>query len=367
MYIFLCTRRLRFTAKATVQAAIDATAAAQPDTAVPFDACLPSRTVTEPPPSAALLKSNRRRIDELETMELVFPHHVQHHGTTFGGEIMAWIFCNAEHVAEAYANGPVRAHYLDEVWFRQKSTVGDRLRFRSRVNYTRGCSLEVGVRVDAWEVGGEMRHITSAFLVFEADHILEDIRHHSLVTTSTHGADTPTRERSESGAASCGITTAMRRYAAAQGRAVIRSQRTSLRLRLFPLSVPLSPVSVPDQCYANVLQAVTLHTSSDWQPLCTDAANAVDVTVRQDVRWGAPAAKADVAVDVAGVRVQPAADMHDEYFVRFETTVACDYMAVTNFLLRSDTRAQWDHDVRSNEVGEGALCEHKRTSFLNLF
>eukprot|EP00041_Stephanoeca_diplocostata_P008775 m.130575 g.130575 ORF g.130575 m.130575 type:complete len:677 (+) comp17473_c0_seq2:394-2424(+) len=358
-------RRLRFTAKATVQAAIDATTAAQS----PNAACamhVPSRAIAATPPSPALLGRNRRRIDELETMELVFPHHVQHHGTTFGGEIMAWVFSNAEHVAEAYANGPVRAHYLDEVWFRQKSTVGDRLRFRSRVNYTCGRSLEVGVRVDAWEVGGQVRHITSAFLVFEADHVLQDVRHHAARHIPAQHSDTPAqsvqnmphRDCSEETivghSASSSITTTMRRYAAAQGRAVIRSQRTSLRLRLFPLSVPLSLVSVPDQCYANVLQAVTLHTSSDWHPLCTDAANAVHVAVRQDVRWSSPAENADVATDVAGVRVQPTtsteADIHDEYFVRFETTVPCDHATVSNFLLRPETRAQWDHDVRSNEV-----------------
>lgn len=115
----------------------------------------------------------------VESIELVLPPHANHHGNTFGGQIMAWM----ETVATISASRLCRAHPLlksvDMFKFRGPSTVGDRLVFNAIVNNTFQTCLEVGVRVEAFDCQewseGQGRHINSAFLIYNAVNDKEEL------------------------------------------------------------------------------------------------------------------------------------------------------------------------------------------------
>ncbi|KAF6122886.1 acyl-CoA thioesterase 12 [Phyllostomus discolor] len=108
----------------------------------------------------------------VQSIELVLPPHANHHGNTFGGQIMAWM----ETVATISASRLCRAHPLlksvDMFKFRGPSTVGDRLVFNAIVNNTFQTCVEVGVSVEAFDCQewseGQGRHINSAFLIYNA-------------------------------------------------------------------------------------------------------------------------------------------------------------------------------------------------------
>uniref|UniRef100_A0A2K6GK70 Acyl-CoA thioesterase 12 n=1 Tax=Propithecus coquereli TaxID=379532 RepID=A0A2K6GK70_PROCO len=108
----------------------------------------------------------------VQSIELVLPPHANHHGNTFGGQIMAWM----ETVATISASRLCQAHPLlksvDMFKFRGPSTVGDRLVFNAIVNNTFQTCVEVGVRVEAFNclewAEGQGRHINSAFLIYNA-------------------------------------------------------------------------------------------------------------------------------------------------------------------------------------------------------
>uniref|UniRef100_A0A8D1NNW0 Acetyl-coenzyme A thioesterase n=1 Tax=Sus scrofa TaxID=9823 RepID=A0A8D1NNW0_PIG len=114
----------------------------------------------------------------VQSIELVLPPHANHHGNTFGGQIMAWM----ETVATISASRLCRAHpflkSVDMFKFRGPSTVGDRLVFNAIVNNTFQTCVEVGVRVEAFDCQewseGQGRHINSAFLIYNAVDDKED-------------------------------------------------------------------------------------------------------------------------------------------------------------------------------------------------
>ncbi|XP_077203609.1 acetyl-coenzyme A thioesterase [Paroedura picta] len=111
-------------------------------------------------------------LTHVQSIELVLPPHANHQGNTFGGQIMAWM----EIVAAISASRPSRFHptlkSIDMFKFRGPSTVGDRLVFNAIVNNTFHQSVEVGVRVEAYNceewAKGHARHINSAFFIFNA-------------------------------------------------------------------------------------------------------------------------------------------------------------------------------------------------------
>ncbi|XP_004678222.1 PREDICTED: acyl-coenzyme A thioesterase 12 [Condylura cristata] len=115
----------------------------------------------------------------VQSIELVLPPHANHHGNTFGGQIMAWM----ETVATISASRLCRAHpflkSVDMFKFRGPSTVGDRLVFNAIVNNTFRNCVEVGVRVEAFDCQewseGRGRHINSAFLIYHAVNDKEEL------------------------------------------------------------------------------------------------------------------------------------------------------------------------------------------------
>ncbi|XP_036385112.1 acetyl-coenzyme A thioesterase [Megalops cyprinoides] len=107
---------------------------------------------------------------KVESIELVLPPHANHHGNTFGGQIMAWMENAATVAASRLCGTYPTLRSVDMFKFRGPSTVGDRLVFKAMVNNAFQSSVEVGVRVEAYNceewTWGTPRHINSAFLIY---------------------------------------------------------------------------------------------------------------------------------------------------------------------------------------------------------
>lgn len=103
----------------------------------------------------------------VESIELVLPSHANHHQTTFGGQIMAWLVSVCTISASRLCHSAPSIVAVNGIKFCGPSSVGDRLVFRAMVNKTfDDNSMEVGCRVEALSIGGESRHINSAYLIF---------------------------------------------------------------------------------------------------------------------------------------------------------------------------------------------------------
>lgn len=97
-------RKLRFKAKETVDAAVHrhmnmVEHGASPDEA---DAGKGDRGVGN--------TSDLLSVLDFETLEIVFPQHTQHHGTTFGGVIMSWAVSCAMNCGERYEQSRRNVH-----------------------------------------------------------------------------------------------------------------------------------------------------------------------------------------------------------------------------------------------------------------
>uniref|UniRef100_A0A673M4M6 Acyl-CoA thioesterase 12 n=1 Tax=Sinocyclocheilus rhinocerous TaxID=307959 RepID=A0A673M4M6_9TELE len=113
-------------------------------------------------------------LTRVESIELVLPPHANHHGNTFGGQIMAWME-NVATVAASISTCRLCGYYpslgaVDMFRFRGPSSVGDRLVFKAMVNNAFQTSVEVGVRVEAYNCEewneGTPRHINSASMIY---------------------------------------------------------------------------------------------------------------------------------------------------------------------------------------------------------
>jgi len=104
----------------------------------------------------------------LESVELVLPPHANHHQTAFGGQVMAWMEAACTITATRLCRSHPQLQAVDEVKFRGPIKVGDRVIIKTRVNNTYDVHMEVGCRVEAYSIGGEVRHVNSAFLIFVA-------------------------------------------------------------------------------------------------------------------------------------------------------------------------------------------------------
>ncbi|NWU10249.1 ACO12 thioesterase, partial [Cephalopterus ornatus] len=111
-------------------------------------------------------------LTHVQSIELVLPPHANHHGNTFGGQIMAWMETVASISASRLCCSYPVLKSVNMFKFWGPSFVGDRLIFNAIVNNTFQNSVEVGVRVEAYDceewIKDQPRHINSAFLIFSA-------------------------------------------------------------------------------------------------------------------------------------------------------------------------------------------------------
>ena len=103
----------------------------------------------------------------VESVELVLPSQANHHQTTFGGQVMAWLVSTCTISASRLVQTSPSIIQVNGVHFLQKSSVGDRLVFKAMVNKTfDDKTFEVGCRVESISLEGNTAHINSAYLTF---------------------------------------------------------------------------------------------------------------------------------------------------------------------------------------------------------
>uniref|UniRef100_A0A8C6K4D9 Uncharacterized protein n=1 Tax=Melopsittacus undulatus TaxID=13146 RepID=A0A8C6K4D9_MELUD len=107
----------------------------------------------------------------VQSIELVQPPHANHHGNTFGGQIMAWMKTVASISAGCLCHSYPVLKSVNMFKFWGPSIVGDSVVFNAIVNNTFQ-NRQVGVRVEAYNceewIKNQARHINSAFLIFNA-------------------------------------------------------------------------------------------------------------------------------------------------------------------------------------------------------
>ena len=125
------------------------------------------------PPSPGLQKTSPqfcKAAPALVVSEIVLPQHANHHGATFGGQIMEWMARSVRIVCSRHINNrDLVCQSIDDILFVAPSEVGDRIRITTTIARTFVRTLEVECEVEAWKVGPDEnpRHINSAIWVME--------------------------------------------------------------------------------------------------------------------------------------------------------------------------------------------------------
>lgn len=188
----------------------------------------------------------------LESVELVLPPHANHHQTAFGGQVMAWIVTACTITAARLCRSTPLLRAVDEMRFRGPIKVGDRVIIKTMVNNTFNQHMEVGCRVDAYAIGGELRHVNSAFLIF----IAPDEK--GVPKTLP-----PLRANTEDG---------KRRAVEAMARKRLRFEREQIRKSVGPvIAIPWSPRISHLLNYNNIETLVKLYELTKWEEVCSSS------------------------------------------------------------------------------------------------
>lgn len=100
---------------------------------------------------------------------LVLPPDTNHHGTMFGGEVMAYIDDVATITATKHARRPVVTASTDSVDFLHPIKAGSSVRLESFVTWTHKTSMEIFVRIVSEDLlTGEKIVCATSFLTFVA-------------------------------------------------------------------------------------------------------------------------------------------------------------------------------------------------------
>ena len=125
-----------------------------------------TRTAMTPPPSMPLA-ARPVRDSQLETSELMMPHHANNLGHVFGGVILSMMDRTAGVAAQRHTRSACVTVSVDRVDFREPIHLGDLVIMKASVNWTGRTSMEIGVRVDCEDLRtGTRRHTNSCYLTF---------------------------------------------------------------------------------------------------------------------------------------------------------------------------------------------------------
>jgi len=106
----------------------------------------------------------------IQSSYLVLPNHANHHGNTFGGQIMTWMSHCVLAAATRLLRCRLRITSVDDVFFIAPSAVGDRIIVKVAANRTfvDDNVVEIGARVEAVDVAGVKRRINQAYFTVAA-------------------------------------------------------------------------------------------------------------------------------------------------------------------------------------------------------
>ena len=100
---------------------------------------------------------------------LMTPDMANFSGKVHGGALLKLLDQVAYACASRYSGAYVVTLSVDQVFFLQPIYVGELVTFKSRVNYVGTSSMEVGIRVEAEDIGTrEIRHTNSCYFTMVA-------------------------------------------------------------------------------------------------------------------------------------------------------------------------------------------------------
>jgi acyl-CoA hydrolase len=106
---------------------------------------------------------------QLTMTVLMTPDMVNFSGNVHGGHILKLLDQDAYACASRYAGSYVVTLSVDRVLFLQPIHVGELVHFLASVNYTGRTSMEIGIKVVAEDIRGELvRHANSCFFTMVA-------------------------------------------------------------------------------------------------------------------------------------------------------------------------------------------------------
>ena len=182
----------------------------------------------------------------VQSIQLVLPHHANHHQTTFGGQIMAWLVPLCTISASKLCHTVPVLVAVNGIHFSDSSYVGDRLVFKAMVNKTfDDNSMEVGCVVKATDIEGKTRDINSAYLIYV------DIDEHGKRKPLPTVVPTTIEEMKHQ------INAASRRQAEIDEKKILQSVSPAL-------SVPWTKEMSSVLSYHNVLTFMKLYQLKDW-------------------------------------------------------------------------------------------------------
>lgn len=114
-------------------------------------------------------KLDKRKSEQIQSWEIVFPNDTNAHGTMFGGKIMAIMDKIAGIAAARYARNLVVTVSTEGVHFKEPVHVGERLESTARVVWVGHSSMVIKVVVNTENfLTGERKECTSAHFNFVA-------------------------------------------------------------------------------------------------------------------------------------------------------------------------------------------------------
>ncbi len=100
---------------------------------------------------------------------MVMPHHLNNHGTLFGGWLPVWFDLACSKTARLHSGMTCATIVFDAIEFYQPVFAGELVIIQSRINRVWKTSCEIGVKAFALAPNSdERRFITSTFLTFVA-------------------------------------------------------------------------------------------------------------------------------------------------------------------------------------------------------
>jgi acyl-CoA hydrolase len=117
--------------------------------------------------------SEKQTIFMRETLTIqtrqVFPPDTNHHGTLFGGKLMAYIDETASIAATRLARGPVVTASTDSVDFIKAIRIGDAVTMEAMVSWTGRSSMEIFIKITSENLLTNEKSIAAlSFLTFVA-------------------------------------------------------------------------------------------------------------------------------------------------------------------------------------------------------
>mgnify|MGYP000113606901 CR=1 FL=1 len=125
---------------------------------------------------------------QLRMTVLMTPDMANFSGNVHGGTILKLLDQVAYACAARYAGSYVVTMSVDQVMFRQPIQVGELVTFLASINHTGTSSMEVGIRVQAEDIRGQVvRHVNSCFFTMVA--VDDDFRPTTVVPLVPSGPD----------------------------------------------------------------------------------------------------------------------------------------------------------------------------------